>query len=259
MSLKFQRQSYEDISIVEATEIYDCVQLKYDGIWAQVVIEPTCTSRNKAMFYSRDGNYKFQRLTTIPCGIYLGEFMFQSQWAQQVDIREKCFLFDVLEFEGEELIELPYRERYRQLKIAQNKEWWFPLVQNYSIADAYQLWDQFVATRKFEGLVFRKTADDYLNGKLGRVKIDVSGDFYIVNFYEGDGRLKNNLGAVGVSNSKYGTEVMRVGGGFSDKLRQEIWNNQVMYKHKCIEVTGKAKFDSGCLRHPNFSCFRTDK
>lgn len=257
--MKYERQEYKDLDIGEAVEAgFDTVQLKYDGIWAAVIVEPTCTAANLAKFYSREGQYKTQKMTRIPPGVYLGEFMYGSQWAQTPEYRDKCFLFDVIEYEGEDLRELSYRERMRQLKIAVGKEYWFPIVDSYPIAESFNLWDNHVANRRFEGLVFRRSMDTYYE-PLARHKIDITGDYFICAFYEGDGKNANNLGAVGVSLTRYGPELMRVGGGLSDKLRKELWNNQAKYNGKCIEVVGKARFDSGALRHPNFSRFRTDK
>jgi hypothetical protein len=257
--MKYERQTYKDLDIGEALEAgFDVTQLKYDGIWAAVHVEPTCMDKNLAKYYSREGQYKGQKLTSLPPGVYLGEYMYQSQWAQTPELRDKCFLFDIVDLEGEDLRELTYRERYRQLKIVAKDLHWFPIVENFPIAAAFDLWERNVATRKFEGLVFRRASDTYY-ADLARHKIDITGDYFICRFYPGTGKYSDSLGAIGVSSERFGPELMRVGGGFSDALRRELWNNQAKYLGRCVEVVGKARFDSGALRHPNFSHFRTDK
>jgi ATP-dependent DNA ligase len=52
---------------------------------------------------------------------------------------------------------------------------------------------------------------------------------------------------------------MAVGGGFTDEERDHIWHTWPASRGRVLTITGKGRFDSGALRHPNFKGFRDDK
>jgi ATP-dependent DNA ligase len=53
--------------------------------------------------------------------------------------------------------------------------------------------------------------------------------------------------------------VCSVGGGFTDEIRQEIWEHKKRYLGKVFEATGKSIFRMTTLRHPVFSRWRPDR
>ena len=81
-------------------------------------------------------------------------------------------------------------------------------------------------------------------------------DIRIVGWYEGEGRLAGTFGG-------FVTHSARVGGGFSDKLRAEIWqvvkNNPQAIIGKIIQVKFREFTVAGKLRMPVFERFRFDK
>ena len=84
-------------------------------------------------------------------------------------------------------------------------------------------------------------------------------DLKIIGFEEGQGRLKNTLGKL-ICDYK-GFE-LGVGSGFSDELRNEIWNNQNEYLGRIAEIqyfeeTHNDKKELS-LRFPVFKCMRED-
>jgi ATP-dependent DNA ligase len=185
--------------------------------------------------------------------------MYGTEWAQDPSRKGKVFLHDVYEFEGNPLTEVSYASRYNALIINKHilpKN--FELVSCVPINQYPTVWDSCVVHDSFEGVVFRKSF-----GKLGetilREKLVVTMDGIIIGFDIGDqiGKYKDTLGAVKVllRNGK----VVRVGGGFTDAMRDEIWGNQSGYLDKCCEVKGNREFSSGSLRHPNFVRWREDK
>lgn len=98
-----------------------------------------------------------------------------------------------------------------------------------------------------------------------KVKKMQTTDLEIIGFEEGSGRLTGTLGAIFVR-YKNGN-VVKVGSGFTDWLRSEIWNNQSKYLGVICEVqyfetstatTGPDK-GSESLRFPVFKDFRFDK
>ena len=86
-------------------------------------------------------------------------------------------------------------------------------------------------------------------------------DLQIIGFEEGSGRLTGTLGAILVR-YKDGN-VVKVGSGFTDWLREEIWKNQGKYLNAICEVKyfePTTNADGGeSLRFPIFKDFRTDK
>jgi DNA ligase-1 len=86
-------------------------------------------------------------------------------------------------------------------------------------------------------------------------------DLQIIGFEEGAGRLAGTLGAILVR-YKNGN-VVKVGSGFTDWLREEIWKNQGKYIDRICEIQyfeETTNADGGIsLRFPVFKDFRYDK
>ena len=86
-------------------------------------------------------------------------------------------------------------------------------------------------------------------------------DLEIVGVESGEGRLANTLGAIHVR-YKDGN-IVKVGSGFSDWMRDEIWHNQLYYIGKIAEIQffEETKNDKGgvSLRFPIFKEVRLDK
>lgn len=97
------------------------------------------------------------------------------------------------------------------------------------------------------------------NGLL-KVKTFHTADLRITGFEEGKGKNKGTLGSVIVNYN--GNEVGV--GGFSDYLRDEIWNNKDKYLGRLIEVKYKTEStnhstEAISLQFPTFVRFRDDK
>lgn len=87
-------------------------------------------------------------------------------------------------------------------------------------------------------------------------------DLQIIGFEEGTGRLRGTLGAILVRYK--GGNIVKVGSGFSDEQRAEIWadTSKVLNKVctvKYFEESTNSKDQSVSLRFPTFVSIRTDK
>lgn len=86
-------------------------------------------------------------------------------------------------------------------------------------------------------------------------------DLEVVDYEEGSGRLSGTLGAIHVR-YKNGN-IVKVGSGFSDELRKQIWNHDIMIVGKIVEIQyfeETTNADGGIsLRFPVFKDFRPDK
>jgi len=89
-----------------------------------------------------------------------------------------------------------------------------------------------------------------------KIKAVETVDVICTGFFEGQGRLVNTLGGIFVEFE--GVEV-RVGGGFSDIDRDEIWHNKSKYIGRVCEVAYQEITPDGSLRHPRFIDWRFDK
>lgn len=95
---------------------------------------------------------------------------------------------------------------------------------------------------------------------LQKLKVMSTCDLRVIGFEEGDGKLKGTLGKI-ICNYK-GFD-LGVGSGFSEAMRDEIWNNQDKYLGKISEIQyfEQTNNDEGglSLRFPVFKQWRFDK
>lgn len=243
-----QRQKYKDIDISQAHLYGDIFQIKYDGIWCRIEIENGIAE----LFSRTNRSRKMLTVPNAPNCILIGEYMFGSQRAQSPRYKNKIFLFDCVQYKNQDLSSLPYKERYARLKVLLNYLTEpFCLVKNYSVMGVEKAWD-VLKDMDEEGIVLRKLNDTY-GSVLARCKYTVEMIFYAVDFHRGQGKYANTLGAISVAKSPNAPPLMKVGGGFSDAQRHEIWENSDYYFGRSVEIIGKGVFESGALRHPNFN------
>ena len=81
-------------------------------------------------------------------------------------------------------------------------------------------------------------------------------DLEIKQLIEGTGKHSGKLGSVVVS---YNGVDVQVGSGFSDDLRDAIWNDKDNFIGRLIEVRYQEVTPDGSLRFPTFVCFRNDR
>ena len=95
---------------------------------------------------------------------------------------------------------------------------------------------------------------------LQKLKVMSTCDLRVIGFEEGDGKLKGTLGKI-ICNYK-GFD-LSVGSGFSEAMRDEVWNNQDKYLGKISEIQyfEQTNNDEGglSLRFPVFKQWRFDK
>jgi ATP-dependent DNA ligase len=103
----------------------------------------------------------------------------------------------------------------------------------------------------FEGAMIKDTASPYSQGKRSnawlKVKAVDSEDCPIVSVHEGKGRLAGTMGHVVV---EHGTRLVRVGGGFTDEQRRQIWENRDTVIGSWLEVSFQNMTPEGSFRHP---------
>lgn len=265
----FECQSYKELAKVDdAYPLFVtnpaewCFQLKYDGIWAKVVIE-----KGLASIYSKTGQLKHtvqtdRRLYAAGETVIIGEFMYGSQWAKHPDREGLVFVFDCLVEDGKDISTLPYRAR-KEIADSVTTELGsvFRKTLTYSVTKLGEIWSHIERNNAYEGVIVRNRTSTYFT-ELYKLKTEIEDDFVIIGFEEGEGKHAGRLGALILG--KYNTEgqpefVMNCGGGFTDDDRDLIWQTRSKFINKVCRIVGKARFESGALRHPNFVQFRDDK
>ena len=120
------------------------------------------------------------------------------------------------------------------------------------------LHDQYVA-RGFEGAMVKDLNAPYRFGRgyeVMKLKVFHDVDIKIKSLEEGTGKHLGKLGSVTVEFN--GVDV-RVGSGFSDVERDEVWLDPDSFIGRTIEVRYQEVTPDGSLRFPVFVCFRNDK
>lgn len=164
---------------------------------------------------------------------------------------------------------LSWSARRKALEIIFNKDTYVyfellpVLYQGTDTSKITELLDAEIA-RKQEGVMINICDAKYdfkRTNSLLKVKKMNTLDLQIIGFEEGSGRLTGTLGAILVR-YKDGN-VVKVGSGFTDGLREEIWKNQGKYLDTICEIQyfePTTNQDGGkSLRFPIFKDFRTDK
>ena len=126
-----------------------------------------------------------------------------------------------------------------------------------------ELLDEAIANQE-EGVMINICDAPYEFGRtwnLMKVKKMNTLDLMVVDYEEGSGRLAGTLGAIHVR-YKNGN-IVKVGSGFSDELRRQIWNHDIMIVGSVVEIQyfeETTNADGGLsLRFPVFKDFRFDK
>ena len=120
-----------------------------------------------------------------------------------------------------------------------------------------------VVSLGLEGLMINKLKCGYefkRTKNLLKVKAMSTMDLRVIAFEEGDGAFEGMLGAIVV---KYKGNEVRVGSGFTQDMRAEVWNNQDKYRNVIAEIqyfeVTKNEEGKESLRFPVFKGWRFDK
>lgn len=109
-----------------------------------------------------------------------------------------------------------------------------------------------------EGVVLKKRDGKYYQDPHIKDKCVETVDLRIVGFQEGTGKHEGRLGALICEDPKTGART-KVGTGFSDQERDEIWNNRNKVNGQIVEVDTNWKIHTGSYHGPRFKGFHGDK
>lgn len=110
-----------------------------------------------------------------------------------------------------------------------------------------------------EGTMLRNPNIAYFQGRnehLLKVKNFEKSVFTVMGFYKGSGKYSQSLGKLSIEGVVNNIGITaKVGTGFTDAERLQIWNNQAQFLNAQIEVIHAGITYKSSLRHPVFSRF----
>tara|TARA_R100000008_G_C3585955_1_gene172284 strand:- start:1505 stop:2734 length:1230 start_codon:yes stop_codon:yes gene_type:complete len=268
-------QKFEEKRLLGKAKV--AVEPKLDGIRCFAIVE-----NGEALLYARSGKLITNFDTTIgaelsqlPSGCYDGEIMgedfialMRQAYRKENVVTDGTYLsiFDYVplsEWKSRNS-KLSCKERYDILKIEVQKKTanYLKIVPRVIVDANYSaikvLHDEYVG-QGYEGAMVKDLDAPYKFGRgpeVMKLKAFHDVDLEIENLLEGTGKHAGKLGSV-VVNFK-GVKV-QVGSGFSDILREKIWNTPEAFLGRTIEVRYQEETPDGSLRFPTFVCFRNDR
>lgn len=194
-------------------------------------------------------------------GGVLNANVFKSRDKQKTVGKLDNVIFDVVKFKGKDVEHKPYREKLEMLKEI-NKH--VPALKLPQLAETsaakkklYKQIDTDTHTQTSEGVVVYNL-DDSVPTKAKKVKdydVEITGVFPASAGSKYDGKAMG--GFVGKFEGK-GSEI-RIGGGLSDELRTEMYNNPKKFIGRYARVKAQSQLASGKLRMPSFLDWRYEK
>jgi len=169
--------------------------------------------------------------------------------------------FDVLYDNGYDASTDSYRERRERLRYIvgdQGPTDYIEMVPNGSISEMLSYADD----NDLEGIIAKRADAEYQFGKRSKAWIkqkntEVTVDLVMSSFVEGEGSNAGTLGAVELETAD-GQYVGRMGTGFTDAERDEIWQNRAHYRDGTVEVTFEGLGTNDELRFPRMDRLRLD-
>lgn len=238
------------------------VELKQDGIFGiGIAVEGSMTIYS--LGYGVKGTMQLDAPLTA---VFVGEYMFGSNWAYRHGVVGQFVVFDILAFERYDLRGKDFWHRRALLEkifktyVTRDQDQ-FVMSQIYPAEAAGFIWSNFVEKQDYEGVVFKNIHDTYNTACWYRTKKLFSLEYICIGFQEGQGKNKGKVGSIigGVYDDLGELKrVCLVGGGLSDEQRAS-WFNDDSYLGRVFTATGYKVFSSGALRHPVFKEWRDDK
>jgi hypothetical protein len=221
-----EKSAFQD-QCLAANEKYT-VQLKYDGWFSCVTPEGV---------YSKTGQLKTTEIRTSDETILIAELMIGTQWSLNHLERGSAIVHGA----NVENVDLPNKCRW---------------IESYDPVYVVANWDSILGN--FEGFVLKNVN----TGSFWRWKKPVHGDYVIIRCIPSDaGTLKGwACGSVEIGLYIDGKLTsMGTAGGFDHVMKKDMFDHPEKYVGKVVQLTGKAIFTSGRLRHPSWDRIREDK
>ncbi len=170
----------------------------------------------------------------------------------------KNIAYNITKYKGKDVSQKPYSEKLELLKNITKQNKFLSLPELSKTTASKNRLVQNILKKKHpqttEGVILYD-----LNKPLPiKSKFDTEHIVYIRNIKSGKGKFSKSLGRVGYSHTRNGRIAGYLGGGFTEELRQQIFNSPKKYIGKKILVKAQEKLPSGALRAPILIGFASD-
>lgn len=178
----------------------------------------------------------------------------------------RYYVFDILQYKGKDLRNLPLKTRKQYLKQlvgelpAHIRKNWVYLEPSKNLKESF---DRIVKDGG-EGVILKNINSVYAEGKRNKDWIKVKKietyDGVIIGYQPGTGKYKHLFGALLIGQYVDGKlqEVAKVS-GMTDAQRIHIWKNKEKFLGAVIEFEAQEPTKAKRYRHPRFERFRPDK
>ena len=164
-------------------------------------------------------------------------------------IKMRLALFGLLHDEPMSLYER--RQKIQKLLTALPKDFAHEPQYAYSAEEKRKMWKDIKSGKNpltHEGVV----AVPLSGGVSHKVKTEEERDVYIRDIFEGQGRARGSAGGFSFSLTEGGPVVGKVGSGFDDDIRRQLWDNKADFGGRVARVRDQGQYGSGALRAPVF-------
>ena len=229
-------------------KVADLYNTKYKGSGDTIL-------RGEVMALKKDGS----PLAAEKVGGLLNSTVLNSLGEQVASkLRTKIFLFDAVKVNGKDMSGLPYQDRVKVLRDISAKYPVFGVVPTAVTKEEKVALMKAIETEAHpltrEGVVIWT--------KKGPVKSKIRKDWdvYVRDIFEGEGKYKGKAaGGFSYSFSRKGPIAGKVGTGFTDDFRKDLWENRKKYKGLVARLTAERQHESGALAKPSFDGWHVEK
>lgn len=271
----------DDLSVMLAAT-YDPAKHELKGPWAlepkldgyrMTIVDGIPLSRNKRVFTTVNHILSSFTEKELATWVFDGEIMGESKDFDEAggSIRRKgeqatgavYHVFDCIPRKDWQKQTLSLRTRRKCLEAVCNDRKHIKVVQHIPVNDPSHemltLTMQTFIDQGYEGAMAKDLTAPYMyerSDALLKLKQFVSADLPVVGMTEGRGKHKGKLGALIVEMNGVQS---KVGSGFTDEQRKEIWNSSVPIVGQIVECQYQNVTKDGAMRFPVFLRFRPDR
>lgn len=222
---------FMDLCLTTVNKQY-VVQQKYDGWWCAVTPDG---------IYTKNGLLRNTEIRSAPGIIYIGEYLFGTQWAERQPRYKQVAVYACNDVSGFTFGIIPEK---------------IFIINDFTPAYTVKYIKDVLLD--FEGLVLK----DVVTGEFRRYKRAFTGDYVILRCIPSTAKTLKGWASSTVELGLYiDGQLTPVGtaGGFDHATQSVMHLNPKRFVGRVAEFEGKAVFKSGKLRHPAFSRWREDK
>lgn len=166
--------------------------------------------------------------------------------------------FDVVRYRGRDVEDAPYSEKLKILKEIERKVPFLKPPPTATTAKEKERLFGRIQAGKLKETKEGVVAWPLAGGRPTKIKLRPDVDAEVVGVFPGKGKHEGRAGGLLVRTSPE-APVTRVGTGFSDRQREELWRDPERVKGRVAKVEAQQVFPSGKLRAPSFKEFHIEK